>query len=321
MHNKILEKLPGVQQNILLKDFTTYKIGGPAKYFFIAKTHEELMLALKVAKEFKLPFFILGGGSNLLISDKGFNGLVIRIDILNTEFNGNKAEVGAGISLAKLSYLATEKGLSGLEWATGIPQCTLGGAVYGHAQAFGTKTSDVIKSVEVLNVKTLKFEKFTKNQCLFSLKNSVFKKNKNLIVVSAVLEFNEKDKTEIENKIKEFLEYRKARHPVNFPSAGSTFVNPETKIKNKQLLKEYSELKDYNEKGVIPAGYLIAKCGLVGKKIGNAQISEKHANFVINLGGAKAKDVLNLIKLAKKKVKEKFKINLETEVQFVGFKK
>ena len=123
----------------------------------------------------------------------------------------------------------------------------------------------------------------------------------------------------IKNKIKEFLDYRKTRHPIDFPSAGSTFVNPEKKIKNKKLLEKFPELKEYNKKGVIPAGYLIAKCGLAGKKIGNAQISEKHANFIINLGGAKAKDVLALMNLAKKKVKKNFGINLEPEVQFVGF--
>ena len=320
MLNKALKNLPGLQQNVLLKDYTTYKIGGPAKYFFIAETNEELVNAIKTAKELKLPIFILGGGSNLLISDKGFNGLVIKINISNFEFNGKKVEAGAGMGLAKLAYLAAEKGLSGLEWAGGIPGCTLGGAIYGHAQAFGTKISDVVKEVTALDLKTLKFKKLSKKQCKFSLKNSIFKKNKKLIAVSAVLEFEEKSKAEVENKIKELLDYRNARHPVDFPSAGSTFVNPEKKIANKKLLEKFPELKEFNLKGAIPSGYLIAKAGLVGKKIGNAQISEKHANFIINLGGAKAKDVLALMKLAQKKVKTVFGINLETEVQFVNIK-
>ena len=119
--------------------------------------------------------------------------------------------------------------------------------------------------------------------------------------------------------MKEFLDYRKAKHPINFPSAGSTFVNPEKPVKNKKLLKKFPELKEYNQKGVIPAGYLISKSGLSGKKIGSAKISEKHSNFITNLGGAKSKDVLSLIKLAKARVKKNFGINLETEVQLIGF--
>ncbi|MGD0576737.1 MAG: UDP-N-acetylmuramate dehydrogenase [Candidatus Staskawiczbacteria bacterium] len=303
MADKFLEKLNGAEKNVPLKDFTTYKIGGPAKYFFDAKNKEDLMFALKVAKNFKLPVFILGGGSNLLVSDKGFKGLVIKIDISGVKFQNKKVFVGAGMELSKLAYLSAEKGLSGLEWAAGIPGATIGGAIYGHAQAFGVKISDAVKEVVAINSKTLKIETFTKEQCRFSLKNSIFKKNKNLVIVSAVLDFKGKNADEIKNKIKEFLEHRKTRHPINFPSAGSTFVNPEIKGET------------------IPAGALIAKCGLAGKKIGKAQISEMHANFIVNLGGAKSKDVLALMNLARKEVKNKFKINLETEVQFVGFKK
>jgi len=316
--DRVVQKLPGVQKNIFLKNFTTYKIGGPAKYFFVAKTKEDLMLAIKTAKDLKLKVFILGGGSNLLISDKGFNGLVIKINISDISFQRNEAFVGAGASLNNLAGLSAENGLSGLEWAAGIPGCTLGGAIYGHAQAFGTKISDAVESVGAINLKTLESQNFTKEQCLFSLKNSIFKKEKNLVIVSAVLEFKKDDSEKIKSKIKEFLEYRKTRHPIEFPSAGSTFVNPEVKIKNKKLLEKFPELVDYNGKGTIPAGYLIAKCGLAGKKIGNAQISEKHANFIINLGNAKAKDVLSLMNLAKRKVKDNFNIKLETEVQLVG---
>jgi UDP-N-acetylmuramate dehydrogenase len=318
MVDKIIQKLPGVKEGISLAEYTTYKIGGPAKYFFVAKTEEDLTKAAEAAKELKMPVFILGGGSNLLISEKGFKGLVIKIDISDIKLQGNEAVVGAGASLTKLAYLSADSGLSGLEWSAGIPG-TVGGAIYGHAQAFGTKMSDSIKSVEAINLKSLELNNFTKEQCQFSLKDSIFKKDKNLVIVSAVLELKQKDIQQIKNQIKEFLEYRKTRHPIDFPSAGSTFVNPEIKIEKKKLLDKYPELNGHNQKGVIPAGYLIAKSGLAGKKIGNAQISEKHANFIINLGGAKSKDVLALMNLAKKEVKKNFGISLETEVQFVGF--
>ncbi len=321
MEDKILKNLPGIKKNVLLKNYTTYKIGGPAKYFFIAKNKEDLLIALKVAKEFKLPIFILGGGSNILVSDKGFNGLIIKIQ--NTEYkiqNLKEIYAGAGADLTKLAYFSADNGLSGLEWAAGIPG-TVGGAIYGHAQAFNIKISDAIKSVEAIDLKTLKLKIFTKKQCQFSLKNSIFKKNKNLIIVSAVLELKKEDTGKIKSKIKEFLDYRKTRHPINFYSAGSTFVNPEIKIRNKKLLEKFSELKDYNKKGIIPSGYLIAKCGLSGKKIGQAKISEKHANFIVNLDQAKSQDVLKLMNLAKKKVKQTFGVLLKEEVQFVGFKK
>ena len=313
-------ELFGLREKVLLKNYTTYKIGGPAKYFFVAKSKENLVAAVKTAKNLKLPIFVLGGGSNLLISERGFDGLVIKIDISDMNIQRNEAIVGAGASLTKLSYLLTENGLSGLEWAAGVPG-TVGGAIYGNAQAFGVKISDAVKTVDAIDSKIFKINSYTKEQCKFSLKNSIFKKNKNLVIVSAVLEFKNVEKEKIKIKIKEFLDYRKTNHPTNFPSAGSTFVNPEVKIKNKKLLEKFPELKDYNEKGTIPSGYLIAKCGLAGKKIGNAKISEKHANFILNLGGAKSKDVLSLINLAKQKVKKTFGINLEEEVQFVGFSK
>ena len=302
-YQKILEVLPETKRNILLKDYTTYKIGGPAKYFFITKKSEDLISALKIAKQFKVPVFILGGGSNLLVADKGFKGLVIKIDINDISFTDNKVTAGAGVGLTKFSNSLSAKGLSGLEWAVGIPG-TLGGAIYGHAQAFGTKISSSIESVEAVDIKNLLIKKFSKKQCQFSLKNSIFKKKKNFVIISATLKFDKKDVQEIKNKVEEFLNYRKTNHPINFPSAGSTFVNPEKQIRNKKLLETCPELKEYNKKGIIPAGYLIAKCGLNEKKMGNIQISKIHANFIVNLGGGKAKDVLKLMKLAQDEVKK-----------------
>lgn len=313
------QKISGIQKNVLLKNYTTYKIGGPAKYFVIVKNKKDLITVIDFAKKLKIPIFILGGGSNLLVSDKGFNGLVIKIDISEIKFKGNKAIVGAGIGLSELAFASAKKGLSGIEWGAGIPLATIGGAVYGHAQAFGDRISDSIERVEVLDKRTLKIKNFSKTQCCFSLKNSIFKKNKNLIIISIVLKFKKDNIEKIKNKIKENLQYRKNKHPLNFPSAGSTFVNPEKRIKNKKLLAKLPELVEYNKKGIIPAGYLISKCDLAGKKVGRACFSKKHANFIINLGGAKAKDVLYLIKLARSRVKKTFGIDLETEVQLVGF--
>lgn len=307
--------LQGAKKNVLLKNYTTYKIGGLAKYFFVAKNKDDLIKAIKTAKELKIPFFILGGGSNVLFSDKGFKGLVIKIQTDNLLIKDGKIIAGAGLMLSKLVDFALENNFTGLEWSRGVPG-TVGGAVFGNAQAFGTKISDQIESVEALDLKTLTVKNFSKKHCKFSLKNSVFKKTKKLIITSIVFKLEKSEKNEIQKKTDDFLNYRKNNHP-NFPSAGSTFVNPEKKIKNKKLLAKFPELNVFNERGTIPAGYLIQKSGLQGKKIGGAQISEKHANFIVNNGGAKAKDVLALIKLAQKKVKENFNINLETEIQII----
>jgi UDP-N-acetylmuramate dehydrogenase len=289
-------------KNVLLKDYTTFKIGGPAKYFFVAKSKEDLIKAIEISKKNKLPIFILGGGSNILFSDKGFCGLVIKLEISGIEFSKNKVVVGSGVKLSNFANIVSKNGFSGFEWAVGIPSATVGGSIFGNAQAFGFKISDTVESVEVLNLKTLKIQKFSKQQCKFSLKNSIFKKNKNFVILSIIFKLKKGDKEEIKNKIHEFLKYRKKCHPIEFFSAGSVFVNPEKK------------------KEMISVGYLIEKIGLKEKKIGNAQISEKHANFIINLGNAKSKDVEALIKLAKQKVKKNFNINLETEIQIVNYK-
>jgi UDP-N-acetylmuramate dehydrogenase len=318
-----LEKeLPGIQKNILLKDYTTFKVGGPAKYFFVARNRDEMVLAISAAKKFKLPIFILAGGSNVLISDKGFNGLVIRIEISKIDFFDGKVSAEAGVLLPKFAALVSKKGYAGFEWAVGIPG-TVGGAVFGNAQAFGSRISDLVETVEVLDLKNLKFKNLSKEQCKFVLKDSIFKNplasEKSLVIISVVFNLKTGLENEIKESVRKFLKHRKSRHPIEFPSAGSVFVNPEIKIKNKKLLEKYPELAELNMLPAIPSGYFIEKCGLKGKKKGNAQISEKHANFIINLGGAKAKDILFLMDLAQKKVKEAFGVNLKTEIQRIGF--
>jgi len=288
--------LPGVKENIPLAKYTSFKIGGPAKYFFIAKTKEDLITALKVAKENKLKVFILGGGSNVLVSENGFDGLVVKIEISDIKFAGDKVLVGAGINSSVLAHNVAEKGLSGLEWMAGLPG-TIGGAIYGNAYAFGSGTENSVESVEVLDINTHEVKNFSKEDCLFGVKNSIFKKSKQFVILSSVLKLNKGNTEDIRKKNNEYLKYRQDKHPMNFPSAGSVFVNPD----------------GHN------SWQLIHDCGLTGKIIGQAQISEKHSNFIVNLGGAKADDVLELIKLVQKEVKEKFNIKLETEIQIIGF--
>jgi len=256
------------KRNILLKNHTTFRIGGRAKYFFEAKTKKDLIEAIKLAKKIKLPFFILGGGSNLLVSDKGYGGLVIKF--------------GRPLSL----YVS-----KGLDWAAGIPG-TIEGAVYGNAGAFGKSMKDAVKSVEVFDTKIEKVKVFKNKDCRFGYRDSIFKKEKKLVILSVEIKSGKSNS----KKIKEYLDYRRQRHP-QLPSAGSVFKNI----------------------GETPAAILIHQAGLTGKKIGKAQISEKHSNFIVNLGNASAKDVKKLISLVKKSVKKKFKVVLKEEIQYLNF--
>lgn len=311
---KIKQKVFGLEENVLLKNHTTFKIGGPARFFYEAETKEDLINALEQIKKLDLCFFLLGKGSNLLVSDKGYLGIVIKVANSNLQVSDSKIICGAGTPLDKLVKLSAKKGLSGLEWAAGIPG-TLGGAIWGNAGAFGKSMADILEKVEIFDIK--KLSKETTESKTPSYRNSVFK-HKNWVILSGILNLNRKDKTKIGKRIKSNLEYRKKNHPQK-PSAGSIFKNCKSKIKKPELLNKFPPLRKFNQKGTIPAGYLIDQCGLKGKKIGSAQISPKHANFIVNLGEASSQDVLDLIELAQGKVNQKFGIKLKKEIQLLGF--
>jgi len=257
----------------------------------------------------------LGKGSNILVADKGYKGLLInfQFSIFNFQSISNskifKIVAGTGLSLGKLVNTSVDRRLTGLEWAVGIPG-TVGGAIWGNAGAFGKSIANIIKEVKVFDAKELRIKNYELRDCKFGYRDSIFRHKKNLIILSVTLKLKKGEKKEIKEKMIEFLNYRKRTQPLNYPSAGSIFKNP-------KLFKKFSELEKFNKNGQIPAAWLIGKCGLKGKRIGNAQISKKHANFIVNLGNAKAADVKRLINLAKKKVKNKFKIELKEEIQYL----
>jgi len=281
-------------ENVALRDYTTFKIGGAAKYFFIAKKKKDVALALSWAKRHNLPFFILGGGGNTLVGDKGYQGLVIKMELENYRLERNIVFVEAGVVLNQLAKIAADDSLSGLEWAVGIPG-TVGGAIWGNCGAFGESISDTVQEIEIFDVLEGKMKVLKKKDCKFNYRTSIFKKKKNFIILSAKLKLKKEDKNKIEEKIEKNLEYRKKTQP-SLPSAGSVFKNP---------------------KGFF-AAKLIAECGLKGKRIGKAKISEQHANFILNLGKASANDIKKLIKLVKQKVKDRFGITLEEEICYLN---
>ena len=293
----IQKLLPGVQKNVLLKNYTTFHIGGPAKYFFAVKTKEDLIKAIKVAKKLKLPFFVLGGGSNLLVSDKRFKGLVIKNETRNFEIKKEKMIAESGIILNTLIKAAIKSGLSGLEKGSGIPG-TLGGAVFGNSgwPKGDWAIGDLVEKAELL-MPNGKIKKVGRKWFSFGYRNSRLKKIKGEkpIILEVVLKFKKGKRKDLEKKRLEILRTRTQKIPAGF-SAGSIFKNPFQK----------------------PAGFLIEKCNLKGKRIGHVKISEKHANFIVNLGSGRAKDVIKLINLAKKRVKNKFGVVLQEEIQYLG---
>ncbi len=329
---KLKIALPEIKENILLKDYTSFKIGGRAKYFFLAKTKQDFIKAIKIAKQIGLRFFILGDGSNLLISDKDYDGLAIKY--INSEYKIIKSNINisAGARLSELVNLARQNNLSGMEWAIAIPG-TVGGAINGDTGAFGNSMKDIIKTVTVLQISNSKLNhtgdalheqtKIFKNKdCQFGYRDSIFKKNKNLIIISAEIQLKKGDKQKIKTKMMEYLDHRIKIQPLKFASAGSIFKNASLKdikffSKFRVKIQNDEKLKLMFENNSISAGYLIEKCQLKGKKIGDIQISEKHSNFIVNLGQGKAEQVLDLIKIIKTKVKEKFGIELQEEIQYL----
>lgn len=315
-----------VKKDILLSEFSNYKIGGPASYFFAAKNDGEIIEAVKWAKAKKLPIFILGGGTNLLISDSGFNGLVLKPDLQDISIISNLKPktssnffitVGAGVLMSDLLKFCIKNNLSGLEWAGGLPG-TLGGAIRGNAGAFGGEVKDSIESVKSFNTKDQKIINRKNSGCRFGYRSSIIKeKNGAEIVLSATLKFQKGDSVKIKSAIAEKINYRKERHPLEYPNIGSIFKNVELKNFSPSLRKNLAPVVKTDPIPVVPVAFLISEAGLKGVSFGGAMISPKHPNFIVNVLEAKAIDVLSLINLVKLEIKKKYKVDLEEEVQIV----
>lgn len=314
----IKKELPSVQENVSLDQYTSFKIGGPARFFYEAGSAREIIKGVRAAKKYNIPFFMLGGGSNILVSDKGFSGLVIKTKNNEIEAKEGVIQAGAGAELKELVRFALENSLSGLEWAAGIPG-SVGGAIRGNVAAFDGSMAECIKKVEMFDAQKLKRSFLSRKECRFDYKQSVFKKNPSLIILRVEIKLSLGQKPEIERKMKSNLEYRKENHPLQYASAGCVFKNCSIKIKDPNLEKKFPLLKKFKEQGIIPAGYLIDRAGLGGTKKGGAEISPQHANFIVNKDGATAGDMIFLINLAKERVKEVFGVELEEEIQYLGF--
>ena len=280
-------------QNVPMKDYTSFRIGGPADLFLMPRNREELLQGIEAAKESQLPLTIIGNGSNMLVSDKGIEGLVIRIgsDFSGIQYDGCVQKVLAGTLLCLAANDSLEKGLMGLEWGTGIPG-TVGGAVAMNAGAYGGEIKNVLTKVECFMDGEVKHivptdEDMAYRYSRFSAPGAV--------VLSAELSLSPDDGGAKE-RAREYCEYRRLKQPLSYPSAGSTFKRPEGYF----------------------AGALIEQAGLKGLSVGGAEVSTLHAGFIINTGGATFSDVFTLMKEIQDKVYDRFGVMLEPEVKIIG---
>lgn len=287
------------EEDILSKEpmwkHTTFRVGGEADCFVRISSPSQLAGLIPRLKENKIPWFIMGNGSNLLVGDKGFRGVILQIGskmgALSTE--GSRIRAGAGALLSAAAKYAMEQGLAGLEFASGIPG-TVGGGVMMNAGAYGGEMKQVIRSVTVLDENGRVFE-LESGAMEFGYRTSVIKRRR-LIVLEAVMALEAGDREEIRAKMEELAARRKEKQPLEFASAGSTFKRPEGYF----------------------AGKLIMEAGLRGYGVGGARVSEKHCGFVINAGEACAADIAAVIKEVQRRVKEHSGVSLETEVIFLG---
>ncbi len=301
MMKEVIEKLQQmeigkVRENEPLANHTTMKVGGPADIFIEPSSLENLEKTMKIIKEFDIEWRAIGRGSNLLVSDQGIKGAVIKLGrgLDGLEIEGTEITAGAGFSLVSLSVQFSRKGLSGLEFASGIPG-SVGGAVYMNAGAHGSDISKILKKAYILFADGT-LEWLSAEEMEFSYRTSILQKKRPGIVLAAVFQLNPGNREEIVAAMQNNKNYRKETQPYDKPCAGSIFRNP---------LPQY-------------AGQLVQDAGLKGYAIGGAKISEMHGNFIVNTGEGTAENVLALIQHVKETVYEKFAIKLETEVEIVG---
>ena len=282
--------------NVDMKKYTSYRTGGKVRVMVFPKDEKKLIALLKYLKEKKAKYKILGNGSNTLFSDDTYEGVIIKLDALNqVVFSKNKVRAGAGASLIYVSNQAMKKSLAGLEFAAGIPG-TIGGAVYMNAGAYKSDMGYIVESVKVI---TPKFEviKLTNKEMNFHYRTSYLQKHPNFICIEATMKLQKGSREAIEEVVKDRRERRIASQPLEYPSCGSVFRNPE---------------------GLF-AGKLIEDLGLKGYRIGGAMVSEKHANFIINYDHATSEDIHSLILYVKEEVKKKYDIDLKVEQEFVNW--
>lgn len=284
-----------IYTNEPMSKHTTFKIGGTADIFVKLRNTEQIEKLLNLCKNKNVPIKIIGNGSNILVKDNGIRGVVAKICTNSYDFLDEKTiRVDAGMLNSKVSRILLENSLTGFEFASGIPG-TIGGAVKMNAGAYGSQISDVVIKTKYIDLENMQIKEINKKDQKFEYRKSIFSTTKR-VIIDTTLKLEKADKEQIQEKINQNNESRRTKQPIDKPSAGSTFKRGEDFI----------------------TAQLIDECGLKGYTIGGAQVSTKHAGFVVNAGDATASDVIELMELIKKKVQEKFNKNIDLEIEVIG---
>lgn len=307
-----------LKKNVSLAQYTSFAIGGPADYLIEVAGPLEIAEAIEFAEREKIPYFVLGGGTNVLFSDAGYRGLVMRVAGGGVSVQGAVLQAGAGVPLQSVIETARDHGLTGIENMAGIPG-SFGGAVRGNAGAFGTEIGRVVKRVKAFNRETGMVQELTREQSQFGYRQSLFKKDPSLIILSAEIQLTEGGEVKVIGRAMEKTKaLRESKHSQTAKCAGSFFMNPV--VADQKLREEFTKdtgTAPKDEK--IPAGWLIDHVGLRGKRIGGAIVSDQHPNYLVNTENATAEDIIMLASLIKRKVRDELRVQLREEVQMVGF--
>lgn len=306
-----------IKQEVPLAPYTSFRIGGASRLFSAASSRWELRQALAFALQRGIPCHILGGGTNILVSDSGFDGMVVKAELAQVGVRGRTIEAEAGVELMHLVERAAAQGLAGMERLAGIPG-TVGGAVRGNAGAYGTSIGEMVREVTVLDLETLEFLRLGAAECHFGYRTSLFKERGGLIVVSASLELSPAPCGQIAEKVQETLAKRLAKNLQAELSVGSFFMNPV--VTDQRVVQAFErERQTHCRDGRVPAGWLIERAALRNRRVGGAMISERHANYIINTGNASARDVRELAATVQQEVAQKTGVVLQEEACYLGF--
>jgi UDP-N-acetylmuramate dehydrogenase len=303
-----------IRENIALKDLSTFKVGGKAKYVVFADNNDDVIDALRFAQENNLPIGIIGAGCNLLITDDNIDGLILKMNAKNIEIKDTLVFAEAGLSLAALTALGHKNNLTGLEWAPSVPS-SVGGAIRGNAGAFGGETKDKLKQVRVYREGQIIDIEATALD--FQYRYSGFKAPNNKdIILGGLFELETGDVASSQKQVRDNIIKKNQNQPVGVACSGCIFKNYEGNI-DISLYDKYPDLAKFVENGIIPSGYLIEKAGLKGISYGGIQVSDKHANYMINTGDGKFEEVMKLIQIVKDKVSQEFGVDIEEEVSYL----
>lgn len=315
-----LAKIPTATRRESMSKRTSFRVGGEAALHVVAPTSDALVEAVVATLDLQIPFFIYGGGSNLLVSDEGFSGVMIQAANRSIRIEGNRVFAEAGAITGMVARQSVDAGLTGFEWAIGVPG-TIGGAVFGNAGCYGGDMKDSVTSVEVFDLSSRQRQTFDEASCGFAYRESRFK-HERVLILGCVLTLAQSPNVQASRvRMEEIMNMRKEKQPLDSSSAGCAFKNFE--YRDESALDILRRSVDVPESMIkhksISAGWLIDQVGMMGESVGDAQVSTKHGNFFLNKGHARAQDLLALISRVKMKVRDEFGIELQEEVQLVGF--